>query len=426
MKILLLNQCFWPDVASTAQHLSDLGAGLVERGHEVTVLCADRGYTDPQTRFSARERWKGIEIIRVRSLQANKKIRWQRAVNFASFLIACAARLIFLPRQDVVIALTSPPLISWLASCFTRLKGGQLIFWVMDLNPDEAIAAGWLAKDSIPAKILARLLNTSMERSAKIVVLDRFVKQRIVAKGIPPAKVHIIPPWSLDDVLGYDQEGREQFRRRNGLAEKFVVMYAGNHSPCHPLKTLLDTAERLAHREDIVFCFVGGGSEFAAVKQFASSRGLEEIVCLPYQPRSQLAGVLSAADLHVIIIGDPFVGIIHPSKIYNVLQVQAPFLYVGPPQSHVTDIVESMADTAGVYVAKHGEVDQIVEHIHAAASNHTHGSRARVVEFKSSGSLAEMVNLVEEQSPLQRSPAVEDRSTVTRLSGLISTPDSEP
>jgi hypothetical protein len=265
-----------------------------------------------------------------------------------------------------------------------------------------------------------------MKRSAKIVVLDRFVKQRIVAKGIPPAKVHIISPWPLEDIVAYDKKGREEFRRMHGFANKFVVMYAGNHSPCHPLTTLLDAAEKLAHREDIVFCFVGGGSEFAAVKQFASSCGLERVVCLPYQPRSQLAGVLSAADLHAIIIGDPFVGIIHPSKIYNVLKVQAPFLYVGPPQSHVADIVESMADTAAVYVAKHGEVDQIVDHIRAAASNHPDGSRARVVEFKSSGSLAEMVNLVEEQSPLQRSPAVEDRSTVTRLSGLISTPDSEP
>ena len=162
MKILLLNQCFWPDAVATAQHLSDLAKRLAERGHQVTVICGDRGYDDQENRFAARERWHGIEIIRVRSLKANKKSRWQRAANFGSFLAACAARLILLPRHEVVIALTSPPLISWLASWFTRLKGGRLIFWVMDLNPDEAIAAGWLAKDSAAAKLLARLLQTSM------------------------------------------------------------------------------------------------------------------------------------------------------------------------------------------------------------------------------------------------------------------------
>src|SRR6185503_4868910 len=105
------------------------------------------------------------------------------------------------------------------------------------------------------------------------------------------------PPWPLNDVDGYDKDGREQFRRLHGFADKFVVMYAGNHSPCHPLKTLFDAAEKLTDRTDIVFCFVGGGSEFARVKNFASSRALGEIVCLPYQPRNQLAAMLSAADL---------------------------------------------------------------------------------------------------------------------------------
>src|SRR4051812_38860122 len=176
MRVLLLNQCFWPDVAATGQHLTDVALGLTERGHQVTVVCADRAYDAPQTRFSRRESWRGIDIIRVPSVQANKKSRLQRGLNFASFLFACAARLLFMQRQDVVIALTSPPLISWMASWFTRLKGGRLISWVMDLNPDEAIAAGWLAKDSFTARVLERLLLTSMRRSSAIVVLDRFVK----------------------------------------------------------------------------------------------------------------------------------------------------------------------------------------------------------------------------------------------------------
>lgn len=419
MKVLLLNQCFWPDVAATAQHLSDLAERLAARGHEVTVICADRGYVDPQTRFTARERWNGVEIIRVRSFRANKKSRWQRALNFASFLTACAARLAFLPRHEVVIALTSPPLISWLASWFTRLKGGRLIFWVMDLNPDEAIAAGWLAKGSAAARILARLLHTSMARATGIVVLDRFAKQRIMAKGIPGEKIHVIPPWALGEAVDYDPEGREEFRRRHGFAAKFVVMHAGNHSPCHPLDTLLAAAEKLAHRKDIVFCFVGGGSEFAAVNSFAAARGLEGIVCLPYQPRNQLAGVLSAADLHVVIMGDAFVGIIHPSKIYNVLQVRAPFLYVGPPESHVTDLVENLNDAANVFPAKHGEVDRVVEHVITAANQATDHLSARAGRLKPNDSLLEMLNVVEEQSP-QRSVAVEgyaveERSTVTEV-----------
>src|SRR5436853_5934283 len=157
MKVLLLNQCFWPDVVATAQQLTDLAVELAERGHEVTVVCSNRGYDNQELRFPGRERWKNIEIIRVPSFPAPKDSRAGRVLNFASFLITCGFRLAVLPRQNVVVALTSPPLVAWLASLFTRCKGGRLITWIMDLNPDEAIAAGRLKSDSIAAKRLNAL-----------------------------------------------------------------------------------------------------------------------------------------------------------------------------------------------------------------------------------------------------------------------------
>ena len=40
MKVLLLNQVFWPDVAATAQHGHDLGRYLAERGERVTALAS--------------------------------------------------------------------------------------------------------------------------------------------------------------------------------------------------------------------------------------------------------------------------------------------------------------------------------------------------------------------------------------------------
>jgi hypothetical protein len=50
---------------------------------------------------------------------------------------------------------------------------------------------------------------------------------------------------------------------------------------------------------------------------------LSTIHCLPYQPLDQLAGSLSAADLHVVVMGNVFVGLVHPCKIYNILSVAA-------------------------------------------------------------------------------------------------------
>src|SRR4029079_11338516 len=109
--------------------------------------------------------------------------------------------------------------------------------------------------------------------------------------------------------------------RAHGLAGKFVVMYAGNHSPCHPLDCLLEAAEKLSSRADIAFGFVGGGSEQRKVEEFARTRQLENILCLPYQPQEELSAVLSAADLHVVAMGEAFPGIVHPCKVYNILTI---------------------------------------------------------------------------------------------------------
>ena len=67
------------------------------------------------------------------------------------------------------------------------------------------------------------------------------------------------------------------------------------------------------------------------------------IQCLPYQPLDQLAGSLSAADLHVVVMGDAFVGLVHPCKIYNILSVAAPVLYIGPRPSHLSEMLDRIS-----------------------------------------------------------------------------------
>src|SRR5271165_2940091 len=182
MRILILNQAFYPDVVSTAQHASDLACSLAAEGHEVTVIASSRGYDNPSIRFPLASSWSGVRILRVPCLPMSKGTRLSRILNFASYFTGCAVRLLLSRRYDAVIAMTSPPLISVLAAIFTRLRGGFLIFWVMDLNPEEAIAAGWLRADSRKARILESLLRFSALEAFRIVVLDRFMRDRFLAK----------------------------------------------------------------------------------------------------------------------------------------------------------------------------------------------------------------------------------------------------
>jgi len=377
MRILLLNQTFHPDVVATSQYLSELAVTLAERGHQVTVISGRRAYDNPERIFPKSETWRGIQIIRLGSLGLGKGAKWKRAFDFASFMALCCLRLLLLPRQDAVLALTSPPLISSLGALFCKVRSSHFFYWVMDFNPDEAIAAGWLRKDSLMAKMLDTISRFSLREAKGIIALDRFMRDRIVAKGISEAKIVVMPPWSQDCDVRFDAAGRARFRKLHGLENKFVVMYSGNHSPCHPLDTVLMAAESLRGNQDIAFLFVGGGSQFGQVKRFAHERSLSNIICLPYQPMKELSGSLSAADLHLVVMGDPFVGLVHPCKVYNILRVGSPMLYIGPQPSHVSEVFDALNGELPCGSARHGEVDRVVDYIVKLKSKMVHPEGGR-------------------------------------------------
>lgn len=363
MKILLLNQVFYPDVVATAQHLGDLAVALAEQGHDVTVVSSRQAYEHSGTTFPANETWRGVKIRRVFSTRFGKKAKWRRVIDFASFLFFSCIRLLFLPRHDVVVALTTPPLISSLGAFRAKLWRARFIYWVMDFNPDEAIAAGWLKADSLAAKFLESLSRFSLRRADGIVALDRFMRDRILAKQIPAGKIAVIPPWSHDRQVVYNEADRDAFRSAHGLNGKFVVMYSGNHSPVHPMDTLMRAAEQLRDEPNVHFCFIGGGSEFSRIKRWAANK--PNVLCLPYQPIEKLSGSLSAADAHIVVMGDAMLGLVHPCKIYNILTVGAPVIYIGPEPSHVTEILTGLKPAYPWAGVRHGAGDELVKQIQA-------------------------------------------------------------
>lgn len=410
MRFLFLNQTFHPDVAATAQYLTDLARALAERGHHVSVITGRHGYGQPQDIFPKHEIWNGIEIHRVRGTRFGKSAKWRRALDFASFMLSCCWQLLRVPRADVVVALTSPPLISFVGACYAALRGSRFAYWVMDLNPDEAIAAGWLRDGSLAARVLNWLSEFSLRLADAVIVLDRFMRERVLRKGITGEKVCIIPPWSHDGIAHFDEMARDEFRREHRLSGKFVVMYSGNHSPCHPLNSLLEAALEFKEDSTVAFCFVGGGSEFPKVQEFARKHNLRNIVTVPYQPLDRLAGSLSAGDLHVVVMGEKFVGTIHPCKIYNALRVAPAILYIGPEESHVTDIFRD-ADAKPFAAAPNSDSESVARAIRDV--------RARAGEAATFSAMAEMYS---QKQILPRLVAVLESQVTTQCPAMQHVP----
>src|SRR5208283_578637 len=89
----------------------------------------------------------------------------------------------------------------------------------------------------------------------------------------------------------------------------------------------------------------------------------KNVLCLPYQPLNQLSASLSAADAHMVVMGEAMLGLVHPCKIYNILAVGAPVLYIGPRPSHVTEILDRLGDKYPSIRVAHGEADILAEQI---------------------------------------------------------------
>ena len=231
---------------------------------------------------------------------------------------------------------------------------------------------------------------------------------RITAKGIAPGKIAVIPPWSQDGEVRFDAAGRAAFRKLHRLEGKFVVMHSGNHTPVHPLDTLMQAADKLRGEPDVVFCFVGGGSEFQRIKKWAEEQGKAEsgkrkaeIICLPYQPLDQLSTSLSAADAHVVVVGDAMLGLVHPCKIYNMLTVVAPVIYIGPETSHVTEILENLQPQHPWIGVRHGAADELarqIQQLRRTTTGQERRSLAEVTERYSAATLLPRLVAVLEQN----------------------------
>jgi glycosyltransferase involved in cell wall biosynthesis len=351
---LFLTQVYVPDPASVGQHMADAATELVRRGHRVIVLTSRRGYENPRLLYRAREVVEGAEVVRVPFSSFGKGSLFLRIVGAVSFVAQSALRGLWAPRPDAIVVSTSPPLAPAAALFLSWARRAPIKYWVMDLNPDQLIALGLIGQSSVFSWVLECLNRLTIRRAGSVVVLDRFMEERVCRKyEEAKSKLDVMPPWPHEDHLEQVPPERNPFLKSNGLEGAFIVMYSGNHSPSHPITTVVEAAKRLEEEPGLVFVFVGGGS---AKKEVEAAKS-KSIRSLPYQPLAELRYSLSAADVHMVSVGERMVGVVHPCKVYGAMAVGKPVILLGPETCHVSDIVEK--HRVGWRVP-HGDVDGAV------------------------------------------------------------------
>jgi len=336
--LLFINQHYAPDVAATGQCLADLAEHLASEGYDVEVLASRTRYDAGHVAARAQELRDGVRVTRVSTTAFGRRTYVGRVVDYASFYVAVLAKLLFGRRYDGVVFLTTPPLISLLGRIARVLRGQHYGIWSMDLHPEAEIAAGMLSATSLAARVLAWLDARAYRGADFVVDLGAYMREHVLRKGVLAAKSHTVSIWGgLSD--DFPTAGVNPLTTRLQLEDRFVVMYSGNAGIVHDFGAIFEAMRELRDDSRIFFLFVGDGPRRSEVEAFARREAITNFAYHDYFPRDLLRDSLSVADVHLISLGQPFVGVSVPSKLYGAMASARPILFVGPHHCETADAI---------------------------------------------------------------------------------------
>ena len=330
LRVCYFNRSYWPDTGATGQLLTELAEDLVSvHGLEVTVVT---GHPITGERLPARETRNGVRIVRAAGTAFKHRRFIGRAANYLTYFLSASWAAVRLPRQDVTVALTDPPIIG-LAALAARPRRG-MVFFCQDIFPE---VAGLLEDFHSPMvnAILEQLNRFLVGRAARIVALGDTMARRLVdGKGAAPSKITVIHNWA--DTTAIVPDGKQNpFAAAHDLAGRFVVLHAGNIGHSQNLDVVIEAAARLAARPEIVVLFIGDGNRKPALQEAVRARGLTNVRFLPFQPREHLRWTYATSDVCLVSLKPGLAGYIVPSKLYPILAAGRPYVAAVESSSEV-------------------------------------------------------------------------------------------
>jgi glycosyltransferase involved in cell wall biosynthesis len=345
-RVIFVNRVYWPSTEATAQLLTDLAGGLAARGWTVHVIAAgDETATQP-----------GVTIHRTGTPVHHSGLL-SRTKSYRRFLAAARERLRQLAQPgDIVVAMTDPPMLGTVVAETMADRGVAVVQWIQDIYPEIAAvhfgrAAGWLLGG------LRRRRDRAWASSAACVTLGADMAQAVTAMGVPASRVSVLPNWApreLDELP--PAVAVVSCRKQWKAGSRFVVAYSGNLGRVHEFATILNAAEQLQADPRIAFRFIGRGAQWANLLAAGRERGLANVELQPAVPRAELAGVLGAADAHLVTLQPAYGRLVYPSKLAGILAAGRPAVFVGPPSGDIARLLHAQECGAAFAPGAAGEL----------------------------------------------------------------------
>ncbi|MFA5058531.1 MAG: glycosyltransferase family 4 protein, partial [Opitutaceae bacterium] len=336
-RVIFVNRYYWPDALATAQMLTDLAEGLAERGWKVTVIASHDGNAGAPVRESRR----GVEILRGRSLRRGRHGLMAKAGAYFTFTFS-ARRLLrrHLQANDWLVAMTDPPILAPFAATAARRAGARLVHWLQDIHPEIGLALSNSRLLEILSRPWVRRRDAAWQCAHACVAISQDMAALVGQHGLAANQIRIIPNWAPGgELLAPVPAEQNPLRRTWNLAGKFVVAYSGNLGRVHALEPVLAAAARLRHEAGLVFLFLGEGPRRPALEAQARAEGLTNVRFLPPQPQARLGESLSAGDVHLVTLQAGCERYVFPSKLYGILAVARPIIFIGPTHCELAEAV---------------------------------------------------------------------------------------
>ena len=330
MNILIVSQYFWPEDF----RINDLAAGLVERGHRVTVFTGKPNY--PGGRFfpgygffgRAREERGGTRIIRVPLIPRGAGGRARLALNYLSFALFASLLAPLRCRgafDAILVYEPSPVTVGLPALVLKRLTGAPVLFWVQDLWPESVSATGAVRSRWI-LKTIERLVRFIYRGCDLLLVQSKAFINPVRGLGVPAERVVYFPNTAEDFYRPVAVEAAAPERAR--LSPGFRVMFAGNIGAAQDFGTILSAAQLLQEYADIRWVILGDGRALPWVDSEIRRRGLQaSIDLLGRHPVESMPRWFALADAMLVTLRkDPIFDMTIPTKAQSYLACARPIV----------------------------------------------------------------------------------------------------
>jgi glycosyltransferase involved in cell wall biosynthesis len=326
MRLLLINQFFWPDTAPTGRYLMDVACAIDEQGGavEMTAICGASDY-----RIADDTPPPPVRILRP-SVTRFSPNTVGRVLSYGSFLAGAIVAGFHVGRPDTVITLTTPPLTSVFGRILKLARGCRHFVWEMDVYPDIAVDLGVFKPRAILTGVIGALADWSRRNADGVIVLGEDMKARLIARDIPAHKIHVAENWA---------DGTE-ITPLPFPKGPLVVHYSGNFGRAHDVDTIAGAVKTHKNDPRFQFVFAGGGVRRQQLQDLCAEESVTNVSFLPYAPRLELGASLAEGHVGLVTQLPETCGSVVPSKTYGIMAAGRPILYIGPREATPARIIE--------------------------------------------------------------------------------------